>query len=116
MAREGPAWGKPDYSCLPHFLSLIRQVTAMRMSCSDGALGAFSVFHAAFHEADIARLQPLIRLFDPLRQLAGTEGFQICGFETGHFACYSGGNVNTVIAHLGRIAIQPFSISAWAIK
>jgi hypothetical protein len=27
MAREGPAWGKLDYSCFPHFLSLIRQVT-----------------------------------------------------------------------------------------
>jgi hypothetical protein len=91
MAREGPAWGKPGYSCFPHFSSLIRQVTVMRISCSDGALGAFSVVHAAFPGADIARLQPLICLFDPLHQLAGTEEFEICGFETGHFTCYSDG-------------------------
>jgi len=40
---------------------------------ADRALGALPAVHAALPGADIARLHPLIRLLDPLLQLAGAE-------------------------------------------
>ena len=51
---------------------------------ANGAFGALPAVHAALPGADIARLQALVCLLDPLLQLAGAEEVEVCGFEVDH--------------------------------